>query len=359
MISVADIEDRLRAQCEDLVRHILPAARKEGPYLKVGSIYGEAGSSLVIYTQGHRRGRWTDFAADTYGDMLDLIGAVMNLTEKRAAVAFAKQWLGIVDNWSPADAVRPSPAEMERRAAEARARAEAQQKAEAETRAAKIRGAVALYLRGGPSIKGTPAEYYLQGRGLSHAGLSDWPRVLRYSAEIWNREQQLKIPAMLAAVYLADGTHIATHRTYLQNCPQRGWTKIDSANAKMVLGPSWGGFIPINKGASGKSMRAMPEGEPVYMAEGIEDCLVIRALKPEARIIAGINLGNMGAIVLPAQARNLIIVADRDDMQAEVDKLERVIAQQQARGLNVSIVMPPKGVKDMNDWLKAQKGMAA
>lgn len=356
MISVAAISDQLRDRCEELVRELLPAAKRDGPYLKVGSVMGEAGSSLVIHLNGQRRGKWTDYAGGdgAHGDMLDLIGAVHGFHAAADRVAWAKQWLGIHDDWSPRDAVRPNPEELARRAEDARARAEAAQAEEAKERAAKMKGARALYLhRLARPIAGTPVEAYLRGRGLSHDPLPAWPNALRFHPEVWNREHGEKMPAMLAPMYLADGTHVATHRTWLRPCPTRGWAKIDGKNAKKVLGPSWGAFIPINKGVSGKAMSAMPEGEAIYMAEGVEDCIAIRMKRPEARIIAGYSLGNMGAVVLPPHVRTLVIVADRDDKSAEVDKLERSIAQQQARGVTVKLVMPPVGVKDLNDWLNA------
>jgi hypothetical protein len=80
---------------------------------------------------------------------------------------------------------------------------------------------------------------------------------------------------------------------------------------------------------------------------------VVRMMKPEARIIAAISLGNIGAIVLPEAARRLVVVCDRDDKPAAVDQLERSIGRQQARGLSVETVFPPVPHKDMNDWLRA------
>lgn len=180
-----------------------------------------------------------------------------------------------------------------------------------------------------------------------------WPGALRFHPEVWNRDEGCKIPAMLAAIYNADGQQTGTHRTYLQAAAGRGWVKIDSPKAKKVLGSMWHGFVPINKGSSGQPMRAMPEGEPVYVTEGIEDALVVRMMKPDARIIAAISLGNMGALVLPPAARRLVIVADRDTKPKAQEQLERSIAQQQARGMDVRLVMPPAPHKDVNDWWRA------
>jgi phage/plasmid primase-like uncharacterized protein len=352
MIDVADIEQRLRDDVKALAQHLLPNAKVDGNYLKVGSVQGETGQSMVIFLSGARKGKWEDFAGGDYGDMLDLIQATKRLPGKGDAVAWAKQWLGIADAWTPASR-GPSPDELRQQAAEQRARVEQQQQAEAAERAAKIRGAKSLYLNPGSlPIAGTPAEWYLRSRLLEPLE-SGWPGALRFNPEVWCKAERVKLPTMLAPIYLADGSQVATHRTYLQLCDRRGWCKIDSGNAKMVLGPMGGGFVPINKGASGKSMRHMLPGEPVYVTEGIEDAITVRMKKPEARIICAITLGNIGAIVLPEAAQRLIIVADRDENVKAQEALERAIARQQARGLEVGIVMPPKGVKDFNDWLRA------
>lgn len=352
MLSVSDIAQRLRDQVQALALQLLPNARREGNYLKVGSVQGEPGGSLVIYLAGSQQGTFRDFAGTDHGDMLDLIEITQGLADKGAAVGWAKEFLGIADEWTP-EARRAAPEELARRAEEMRARGEARAAKDAEEKAAKIRGAKALYLKGGP-IAGTPAERYLLGRGLTKQPLAEWPGVLRFHPEVYNKEHRVKLPAMLAAIYLADGTHVATHRTYLQQVNGR-WGKLDSANAKKVLGPMWGGFVPINKGSSGKSMRHMPAGEPVFVTEGIEDALVVRMKRPEARIVSSVTLGNMGAIVLPSNGsgggRVLRLVCDRDEKVKAQEALERSIAAQQARGLTVELVMPPVGFKDLNDWL--------
>ena len=348
MLSVAEIEQRLRDKAESLARELLPNARQEGHYLKVGSVQGEPGGSLVIQLAGHGQGLWRDYAGTEHGDMLDLIQAVHGLADKGAAVAWAKTWLGIADDFRPG-AVRHISAEDRAAAvAQARNRAAARQAKEALDRAAKIRRAKGLFLSAVP-IAGTPAELYLLGRGLNQDPRS-WPGALRFHEEVWNREHRVKLPAMVAAIYLADGSQVALHRTYLQQVRGR-WCKLDSPNAKMVLGPMRGGFVPLNKGSSGKPMRAMPPGEPVYVTEGIEDGLVVRLKLPGARVVCAIALGNVGAIVLPEPAKNLVIVADRDENAAAQAGLERAIAVHQARGIEVGLVLPPVGIKDLNDWL--------
>lgn len=352
MLSVAEIADRLNEQAAALAPDLLPNGRRAGNKWMFSGVADTGRSeSAWVHLSGAKIGHWFDMGnaapGEDKGDMIDLLRLRLGLDAK-GAIAEAKRRLGIEDDFRPGN--RPDPAEMERRAAASRARAEAREREDQAEREAKARRAKALYLSGRP-IEGTPAELYLEGRAIVAGG--KWPGALRFHPEVWNRDEGCKIPAMLAAIYNADGQQTGTHRTYLQAAAGRGWVKIDSPTAKKVLGSMWHGFVPINKGSSGQPMRAMPEGEPVYVTEGIEDALVVRMMKPDARIIAAISLGNMGALVLPPAARRLVIVADRDTKPKAQEQLERSIAQQQARGMDVRLVMPPAPHKDINDWWRA------
>lgn len=359
MIDVGEIAHRLNATAATLAAQLLPNGHRSGNYWMASGISDTGQSaSLAVSLSGSRQGKWSDFgnagAGEEHGDMLDLLALVQFGGDRRAAIAEAKRMLGIVDDWQgPVRA--PSSEDREKRARLARQRAENRQAKDIVEREAKMRGARALFLHAdGRPIAGSPAERYLGSRGLSAAPAGRWPGSLRYHPEVYNKEAGVKIPAMLAQVFAWDGekqVHVATHRTYLQHCRARGWCKIDSANARMALGPWSGGFIPIHRGSSDKSMTAMHPDEPVYIAEGIEKCLAIRMKMPEARIISGLNLRNMGAIVLPPQARRLVFVFDNDAGEAEQSALERVIARQQARGLEVSHVFPPPEYKDIDDWM--------
>lgn len=358
MISVSEIAERLNDQAATLAPDLLPNGHRAGnKWMASGIADTGRSASLFVHLSGARIGHWCDMGnaapGEERGDMIDLLRLVCGLDAK-GAVDEAKRRLGIQDEFTPG-AAKPDAALLAARAEEARARAVLRQAQDDQEREVKIRRAKQLYLAG-EAILGSPAAAYLQGR-LIEPGPA-WPGVLRYHPEVWCSPERCKVPALLAAIYRADGQQIGTHRTFLQRDPKRGWVKIDSPNAKMVLGTMWGGFIPINKGSSGKSMAKMAQEEPVYVTEGIEDALVVRMMKPEARIVAAISLGNIGAIVLPPAAAKMVVVADRDPSARAQDQLERSIAQQQARGLIVQLVMPPEShdgepVKDVNDWHRA------
>jgi len=363
MISVSEIAERLNDQAATLAPELLPNGRRSGTKWMASGIADTGRSeSLFVHLSGAKIGHWFDMgnaaAGEDKGDMLDLIRLKFGL-DAAGAVEEAKRRLGIHDDFTPGAKHRPSREDMERRAAEARERAERREARDAAEKAIKGKRAKGLFLSGRP-IEGTGAEFYLRGRGIS-APAGKWPGSLRFHDDVWCQDVKAKGPAMLACIVTAAGEQVGTHRTYLQCNAGRGlrplagsgWGKLEVPNPKKVLGNMWGGFIPIAKGASGKSMRDMPEGEPVYVTEGIEDALCVAMMKPDARVICAISVPNFGGLVLPAAARRIVIVADRDDNETAQGQLERSIAQQQARGLRVELVMPPAPHKDINDWWRA------
>lgn len=376
----AEVVEAINGMAATLAPELLPNGRRAGNKWMFSGIPDTGHSeSAWLHLSGPKIGRWTDAgncaAGEEKGDMIDLIRLKLGLTE-RDAFEEARRRLGYPTGGQRAQL---SQAEKQRRAEEARARAEERERAEQAERESKAKSAKALFLSGRP-IAGTGAEEYLRGRGIGTGPLGDWPGSLRFADLIWHVPSKRKHPAMLACVYHADGSFFGTHRIYLERfltgwrgiAVPEGLTKKERKGyRKRILGNQWGGFIPINQGKSGKSMAVMPEGEPVYVCEGPEDALAIRMIKPEARIICSINLGNIGAIVLPRQAGPLVIVADRDtdeDGEDNLAGLERVIAQQQARGQQCQLVLPPaevggRKIKDINDWVlaltQAPKGAAA
>lgn len=374
------VVDGINGQALELCAELLPNGTRRGNKWMFSGIPDNGVSESAWCNLN--TGRWTDAgncaAGEDKGDMLDLLRLKLGL-DARGAFEEARRRLGMPTSGQK---ITLSQEERQRRAAEARERAEQREREDQAERQAKAKGAHSLFLSGKP-IAGTGAEFYLRGRGLApvavpassseavgQTGTPTWPGSLRFADLIWHVPSQRKHPAMLACVYHPGGAYMGTHRIYLERFLQ-GWRGIHvppelpkkerNGYRKRILGNQWGGFIPINKGASGKSMHAMPEGEAIYVCEGPEDAVAIRMIKPEARIICSINLGNIGAIVLPKQAGKLVVVADRDtdaSGESNLDGLERVVAQQQARGTEVAIVMPPEKVagepvKDINDWVLA------
>jgi hypothetical protein len=216
------------------------------------------------------------------------------------------------------------------------------------------RRALGMFLRG-EAIAGTPVEAYLGGRGIRLEQLGRVPNCLAFDPELYCKEAQRKLPAMLAAIVDVRGRHIATHRTWLAPDGKGGWGKADLEEPKKVLGRFKGGYIPLWKGACRKTLAELDAGVDVYASEGIEDGLSAAMAKPELRIVAAVTLGNIGELELPDQAGRLVIIGQRDTHPRTLEAIERAIALQQERGREVWLTPPPAGgFKDVNEALQAE-----
>jgi putative DNA primase/helicase len=96
----AELSAMLTDRLESLVAELLPGGRREGHEWRAGSVAGETGDSLGVHLYGDKRGIWADFATEQSGDALDLVGACLGL-QLRAAIAWAKAWLGVDDRPLP------------------------------------------------------------------------------------------------------------------------------------------------------------------------------------------------------------------------------------------------------------------
>lgn len=358
MDDIGDLCSELNERAGELAPDLLPNGRRSGNKWMFSGLEDHGGSeSAYVFLSGVKIGKWFDHgnavAGEDKGDMLDLLQHKRCHGDKSKAIEEAQRILGKEIIRRPGSQL--SAEEKRQRAEQARQRQLAREQKDAAEREKKAKNAKRLFLNAKP-IKNTPAEGYLKGRGISPVPGRDWSGSLRFHPETYHGPLQTKLPALVGAIYHANGDQIGAHRIFLQENRLKGWVKLQGAPdvpAKLVLGNMWGGFVPIHKGRSGVPMSRMAEGEPVYITEGIEDACVVAMVKPEARVIAAISLANIGAIILPDAAARIVVVADRDDNTKAQDQLERSIAQQQSRGLEVSLVMPPVGVKDVNDWLLA------
>lgn len=324
-----------------LAPELLSAGRRSGNYWKCGSVENQRGDSLYVHLAGARAGHWQDGATGEFGDALDLVAATQFHGDKKRAFAWALAYLGIAGDRAAAQ-VQVSPPGPRAAPAEAAV-------ADDERRR---RAAHRLWLSAQPGLLGTPAALYLAQRGIDLAALGRQPGALRYHPALPHRESGGSFPAIVAAVVGADGEHAATHRTWLdQHAPGR-WGKARVANAKMTLGLYWRGSIRIWRGASGKPLREAPPDEPVVIGEGIETCLSIALAVPEYRVLCAVALGNLAAIALPPQLRQVILAADNDSKPQAQRAFQRAVEAHLDAGRQVRVARPEIG-KDFNDVLQA------
>lgn len=339
----AQIADMLARRIRPLCEQLLSAGKPKGSYWTVGGVDNEPGGSMWIHLSGAKAGRWQDAATGEFGDALDLVAACTSRGDKKAAYRWACAWLGVAEGMQPAQQQKP----------EQRARAAAANQDDVERRR---RAALRLYLEARPSLAGTPAAAYLAGRGIDLAQLGRQPRALRFHPSCLHRSGR-RFPAMIAAISNLAGVHVATHRTWLQPDAAGQWIKARVEDPKMTLGTFAGGCIRLWRGASGKPLKDAPEDETVVVGEGIETCLSIALACPELRVLAAVSLGNMAAIQLPPQIRNVILAADNDLKPKAQLAFQRAVERHMDAGRDVRVARADVG-KDFNDTLQAWSGAA-
>ena len=200
------------------------------------------------------------------------------------------------------------------------------------------RNAEGLWLHGA-TLRGTPAQRYLEGRGIDFAKLGRMPGSIRFRHDCSHPGRAQPLAAMLTKMSFLDKRHAATHRTFLEfaaGTPAQtgGWGKARVERAKMILGDFAGAHIPISKGdLPGVALADVPEGTAVAISEGIEDGLSVALADPQLYVVAAGALGNIGGLALPPQVGDVILICQNDAAGSAADAaLERAIARHQEAG---------------------------
>ena len=340
----------LAPHAASVCQQILPAGREEGGFYCVGSIEGEPGNSLKVYLKGARQGRWRDYAGDDRGDLVELVTKAAYGGDKAEAVKWCKSFLGIGDL---------TPGQFKEARRKAIAAAERQQREQGEEDARRRKQARALWLSCEPGPH-TPAQYYLESRGIDFDRLGHFPGAIRYG-RAYHSSLKREAPCMVAAV-MRGGKHIATHRTWITRDGDkwRSMKKELGKLTKMTLGRYYeqGGYVPLWKGLDAKG--EIPDGpfEPIAMSkptiagEGIENVLTIAMVRRELPAAAAVALANMRQ--LPFE--HIIWIADRDaESSKALALLENNVKAQQQLGKRLQFIWPDDGFKDVNDQLMGKR----
>jgi len=354
LIDIKAIAGMLADRIDTLVPCLLPAAVRRGAEWVVGGLDGARGESLSV-NRGARRGVWKDFAADVGGDALSLVAEVLFAGDLRKAVAWSKSWLGL-------DTLAPDRLHQLRQAAKERAEDIDAAAIKAAERKSKL--AAEIWDASSPDLVGSPVDAYLRGRAIDLARLPALPLALRFHPGLAYRDRATGevsvFPAMVAGIATAHGKP-AIHRTFLARGLGGTWGKAPVPCPKLTLGSWAGGFIPISKGGSGCSMLSAPPGEPVMLAEGIEDALSLALLYPERRVLATISIGNLGQITLPPAVSTVYLAVDNDYGNPAAARCVQAAIRRYAdaaAGREVLVMRSPLG-KDFNDLLRTMAGMWA
>ena len=321
-LTVGEIARRLADDAEAFCRAWLPGGRKVGDYWQCGDVKGEAGRSLAVRLRGPRVGKWTDYATDAHGDLIDLIERQRGCS-KADAVRGAREWLNLPRTDSTV-VRRPAGG------ADARARSEGGSNLDREERARR------LFARGGP-IEATPAEAYLRARGITAGGPA-----LRYLATTYYRDGDAPacmLPALLCAITEDDGTIVGVNRIYVTE----GGERAEVENPKKVLGR-------IAPCAVRFGQPAEAAGRTLVVGEGVETMLSIRTALPELSVAAALTARHLRMFEPPNDLELLWIARDagRPGETAAEDLMARLTWERP--GLDIRLLKPRGG--DFNDRLR-------
>jgi hypothetical protein len=341
------LSEQLSLRIDALARQLLPAGYY-GPgrrHWRCGSLLGEQGQSLCVWLDGARRGRWKDYASGDRGDSLDLVAQVMCRGDISEAIKWAADWLGLGD-------LNPEERQHLREKAEAaqqRHQAEADKENYKHQMAAKKVFLAAEQLRPGDAAWG-----YLLGRAIDLSRLPSVPRAIRCHAALYNPESHRPWPALVAAIADHQGKHVNTHRIWLEQHDDGSVTKAPLERPKLsMLGGYAGGCVRLWRGSSNLPWNTMAPGETLLAGEGLEDTLSGMLLKPQWRASATLSVSGLEALVLPAEVKRLIWIAQNDPKGSPASRaLHAAFHAHRTKGRVVASLRPPVFCKDLNDYLQ-------
>jgi hypothetical protein len=319
-----ELSHQLAQNAEAVCRHYLSNGRKQGHYWLVGDVRNTPGRSMFVRLSGpatgtRAAGKWTDAATSEHGDLLDVIRETCGLVDFKDVADEARRFLSLP---------LPDPDRQQSTRSQRPASTGSQEAARR------------LFAMGVP-IRGTPAETYLRGRGIS--GFDQMPS-LRFHPACYYRPEGggsvARLPAMLAAITDLEGHQTGTHRTWLR---PDGSAKADIDTPRRAMGA-----------LLGNGVRFGAPGDVLIAGEGIETVLSVRSALPEMPALAALSSGHLAAIRFPAGLRRLYVLRDRDPAGAVAR--DRLAARAAEAAIEALTVMPR--LADFNDDLR-RNGLAA
>lgn len=311
----ADLAIRLGRKAEAVCRHYLPAGSRFGRYWFVGDVRNTPGRSMFVRLAGPdtgkgAAGKWTDAATGEHGDLLDVIRESLGLAAFRDVAEEARAFLALPHPEPiPRSPPRSGPANSRRSA----------------------RRLLAI----SQPFRGTLAEIYLRGRGITAFADTD---NLRFHPRCYYRPADdgptLTMPAMVAAVTDLTGRTTGAHRTWLN---PDGSDKADVDYPRRAMG-----------GLLGNSVRFGAAAEVMAAGEGIETVLSARSGLPLMPMIAALSAAHLAAIQFPTALRRLYILSDRDPAGSRAR--DALVSRAASAGIEAVGLSPLGG--DFNDDLR-------
>lgn len=368
-----ELRAMLQARAGELARQLAPGGQeRHGVYEAPNPTRADRkAGSFKIQTRGPKAGSWTDYAGvnapfaagGDRGDVIDLIAYVKCGRDRKQALAWARDWLGLG---------RLSDAEKRRLTEQAQAIRQRVDQREKDDEERRRRRAFELFMAARPGLIGTLAERYASARGcdlaaIEHLDVSN----MRFNPALeWWRGAHVdgrgvrmpgeRFPAIVCGIRNRLGEVTGVHCTFL--APDgRGKAKVEAA--KLMYGHVQGGVIRVSHGPSGMTPEQWTDAEadgrappaaPLILCEGLEDAWTLAEAVPEARVWAATSLGNLGHAPVDLPCVSSVIVAGDNDWgkgQA-VQQFERAVLRLETHGKPVTVMRSAVG-KDFNDMARA------
>lgn len=187
------------------------------------------------------------------------------------------------------------------------------------------------------SAPGTPLTAYLRARDIC----IDPPHTLRWHGSL-RRPDGTSWPAIVARVDHVERGFVGISRTYLSRDENGTWRRLDRA----FLGPIAGGAVRLGD--------LLPD-RPLVIAEGIESALAATELSGGFAAWAALSAGGIEQLVLPPEARDIIIAVDHDG-DGRGERAARAAASRWVgESRRVTLVIPDRDGLDANDLLRESR----
>lgn len=290
--SFRDVALKARENPEDFATTVIGSS----PTLKnAGSVRYFDNQSLIVYTNGNRKGKWQNFSDETaHGDMLDLCRYIRGMTPEDA-FHYAKGVLGISDDM----------VELGESLIKPKSQAEIDKENE-EIRRKKIRTAQWIWRNSSPTDGKEEGEAYLKNRGLK--GPFD-PNLIRYRRlspedlkKMGAKAKDIPDTPVVSVVFKA--TNAAGEITAVQQILTTQGKKVSAVKPDFENVKRTNGYLT---GSAVKFGGETPE--KVILAEGPETAL---SLFESTKIPTWITLGtsNYTTIEMPTTVKEALVAAD-------------------------------------------------
>jgi hypothetical protein len=184
--------------------------------------------------------------------------------------------------------------------------------------------------------RGTPVAAYLTARGITVPS----PPSLRYAPSL-RRPDGTNGPAMVAVVEHVENGMVGVHRTWLETDRAGIWRRQHRAS----LGPIGGGAVRLG---------TLRLDRPLILAEGIESALAAAEIT-KLPAWAALSAGGITRLILPAEAQDIVIAADRDPRGTGEAAARRAAILWVREGRRVRIIVPDRIGSDPNDLLREMR----